>query len=183
LHKSIQNEKLATMSLEKHLILTGFMGAGKSTVGGEVAKKLGVPFYDNDVRIVARSGMAVKEIFARYGEEGFRRRERVAFLETLLHEKPGVIPTGGGFVSTEAGRQILLECGAPVVYLSAEFDTLAARVEADPVNIRPLFQNREQALGLLTVRIPWYAETATSVVDTENRPFEDIVKQVAWLAE
>ncbi len=171
------------MSLEKHLILTGFMGAGKSTVGREVAKKLDVPFYDNDARIVARSGFAVNEIFTRYTEVGFRRRERIALLQILGHEEPGVIATGGGIVSTEEGRQILLECGAPVVHLCARFDTLAARVEADSVNERPLFRDRVQAHELFVAREPWYAETATSVVGTDNRPLTDLVKQVAWLAE
>jgi len=166
------------MSATKHLILIGFMGVGKSTVGKRVAHELGLPFYDNDQWVVEQaSGMSIPRIFAEEKEEGFRKREITA-LTTILGLEPGIASTGGGYVSTELGRKSLKDCGVPVVYLQLDFETAAERVEADNENVRPLFDNRENALGLFTMRQDWYLEVATAIVDA-SRPLDVVAQELA----
>jgi shikimate kinase len=169
------------MAIEKHLVEVGFMGAGKSTVGKAVAKQLGVPFYDTDRRVAEVAGMSVPEIFAgKGGEPEFRVLEREALL-AILEEEPGIVATGGGIVSTHLGRQALIGCGSPVVWLRLDFATTKARVEEDAATQRPLFMDPAKALGLFVVREPWYAQVSTAEIDA-SRSVEVVAADVAAYA-
>ncbi len=170
------------MAIEKHLVEVGFMGAGKSTVGKAVAKHLGVPFYDTDRRVAEVAGISIPEIFAgKGGEPKFREFEREALM-AILEEEPGIVATGGGIVSTHLGRQALIGCGSPVVWLRLDFATTKARVERDVTTQRPLFADPAKALGLFVMREPWYEEVSTAEIDA-SQPIEVVIDEVASYVE
>lgn len=151
------------------LVLTGFMGMGKSTVGSMVAEELGVGYYDTDNWMETVLGIdvpaLVKSDMARF------REVESSTLRTILDQKTGVVSTGGGIVSTEIGRVALLSLDVPVVWLRASFDVAASRAMTDPGRERPLFSDVDTARRLFDERQQWYEETATDVVDA-SRPVE-----------
>src|SRR5262245_36798432 len=102
----------------RSVVLSGFMGTGKSTVGKLVAEKLGLPFVDTDVMLAAEAGMPVAELFVRDGEARFREREERLILALLSDEIPRVFALGGGSVTIPRVRCAALE-GATVVTLTA----------------------------------------------------------------
>lgn len=114
-------------------------------------------------------------------EPEFREREHDALL-SILEEEPGIVSTGGGIVSTQLGRDALIGCGLPVVWLRLDFVTTKARVDGDTTTRRPLFEDYEKALGLFVLRQPWYAEVSTAVVDA-SQPIEIVVSDVAGHVE
>ncbi len=126
----------------RRIIITGFMGAGKSTVGRLVANALGWQFIDTDAAISAREGMSIAELFAQFGEPAFRRIEREV-LQQALDQEEVVIATGGGALidadirAYAAGRGLL-------ICLSAHPDALAERLAAD--SERPLLRGDWRAL-------------------------------------
>src|SRR5262249_8883291 len=101
-------DRLAT-ALDRHLALVGFMGAGKTTLGEEVAERIGRRFLDLDREIEKGAGATIPEIFTRRGEEEFRELEQVAAIEVLRSEKPRVVAMGGGAVKSPAIRRALRE--------------------------------------------------------------------------
>lgn len=118
----------------KHVVLTGFMGVGKTAVGRRLARRLGRPFIDTDQLIEDDRGLSIAEIFARYGEEEFRRIER-ATVAGLAPERPSVIATGGGTFADEGNRERLRALGV-VVCLVTSIDTVVERVSRN--SRRPL---------------------------------------------
>src|SRR3954464_14108547 len=104
------------------IVLIGFMGAGKSSVGRTLARMTGRPRFDTDEMIASRFGLTISEIFEKRGEERFRDAESEA-LKELPSETDAIIVTGGGIVLRQANTARLRELGA-VVYLSADEDTL-----------------------------------------------------------
>lgn len=162
------------------VVLVGFMGSGKSSVGRELARRFGAPFVDVDERIESAAGAPIRELFAREGEPAFRERERAALREALS-VKGRVIATGGGAFSDEENR-VLLRAYAPVVYLEAAVETLLERLAGDLG--RPLLRggDREEVVReLLSRRIPGY-RTADVTVRTDGRTVGDVAAQVAdWI--
>jgi shikimate kinase len=142
---------------EKSIALIGLMGAGKSTVGRRLAKRIGLPFVDADGEIEAAAGLSVAEIFERHGEAHFRDGER-RVLARLIEGPPRVIATGGGaFMDPETRALILERCIA--IWLDAEIETLAERVGRR--DHRPLLKGKDPLAllgGLAEVRNPVYAE-------------------------
>jgi shikimate kinase len=136
------------------LVLTGFMGAGKSAVGKRVAERLGLPFVDLDERIEAAAGASVKAIFASGGEDEFRRVER-AELRRALAAGECVIAAGGGTLvdpeNLEAAREAAL-----VVWLNPTFATIVSRIGALGKSDRPLFRDEATAFDLYRARLPSY---------------------------
>ncbi|MDA0799112.1 MAG: 3-dehydroquinate synthase [Chloroflexi bacterium] len=116
------------MTTGSRIFLVGFSGTGKSAVGRRVARLLGWDFVDQDEYIVERSGMAVEQIFAGEGEDGFRRREREAITELAARDKV-VVSGGGGVMLQEACRSTMLDAGL-VVALEARPETIFARLTA-----------------------------------------------------
>jgi shikimate kinase len=140
-----------------HIALVGFMAAGKSTIGRQLALELGVPFIDTDDLIVARNG-AVADVFARDGEAGFRVVELEAIREAL-DGPDAVIALGGGAVTHEPTRRLLAERTLRV-YLDIAVDTLVTRLRRSRT-VRPILgpaPTEERVRELLALRDPLYRE-------------------------
>ena len=140
------------------------MGAGKTTVGKQLARRLGRPFYDSDHEIVARTGVPIPTIFEIEGEEGFRRREAQTLAE--LSEVPNIVlATGGGIVLNPDNRRCLHDTGW-VVYLNVPPAMLYERTRHD--RNRPLLQVADPLARLEelhAMRDPLYRETAHFVIE------------------
>lgn len=146
------------------IFLVGPMGAGKTTIGKLLAKRLGREFIDCDHYIVAQTGADIPWIFAKEGEEGFRGRE-TRVLEELTAMPNIVMATGGGAVGREENRKLLQQ--GFVIYLEASVDTQLIRTKKD--KNRPLLQNdnpRATLEALYQKRHPLYQEVATIIVPT-----------------
>jgi len=147
---------------EKSIVLVGLMGAGKSTVGRRLAKRIGLPFADADEEIEAAAGLTVAEIFERHGEAHFRDGER-RVLARLIAGPPSVIATGGGaFMDDETRALILARCTA--IWLDAEVETLAGRVGRR--GRRPLLEGQDPLVllqRLAEIRNPVYAEAHLTI--------------------
>ncbi|WP_341646096.1 shikimate kinase [Thauera sp. SDU_THAU2] len=146
------------------LILIGMMGAGKTTVGKELARRRKVRFADCDHEIIARTGVSIPTIFEIEGEEGFRRRE-TQMMDELSQEPDIVIATGGGVVTTPANRGLMRERGV-VVYLDVPPAVLYERTRHD--RNRPLLQvenPRQRIEELYRARDPLYREVAHLIVE------------------
>jgi shikimate kinase len=148
--------------------LVGLPGSGKSTVGRQLARRLGVPFADSDQVIEQRLGCSIREFFEREGEERFRDIEAMV-IEDLTRNHPGVLATGGGAVLRAENRSHLRSRGQ-VVYLRSTPEEVFRRLRYD-VN-RPLLQVSDplgRLRDLFAVRDPLYRETAHFVIET-GRP-------------
>jgi shikimate kinase len=156
------------MSASRHnIVLIGFMGSGKSSVGRLIAGRLGFHFVDTDALIVQRAGREIAEIFATDGEERFREIETAA-LESLALRDRCVIATGGGVVLRERNRELLRELGF-VVLLTAAEDVIFERVSRNAK--RPLLETanpRETVTALLAARQPAYAAAAQWTLDNST---------------
>jgi shikimate kinase len=170
-----QQDETRTASLPL-VILIGPPGAGKTTVGTELAARLGVTFLDTDSSIEAVAGKPVGDIFIEDGEPAFRELERAA-VAAAIAGKDGVIGLGGGAV-LDLGTQARL-ADQTVVYLSASFPELARRVGMD--RPRPLLigNPRAQLKALLERRLPIYEDLAWMTVDTDGREPGAIAGQIA----
>ncbi len=153
------------------------MGAGKTTVGRQLAAALGYAFVDADHEIEARTGADIPWIFDVEGEDGFRRRE-AQVIEELTARKHIVLATGGGAVLLSANRQVLHDRGF-VVYLSAHINQLLARTARD--RKRPLLRTdnpRAVFERLMLEREPLYCEAAHLVVNTDAGNVREAVNTI-----
>ena len=154
----------------------GFMGAGKSSVGRQLARRLGAEFIDVDDRIEADAGKTVEEIFSTEGEKTFRERERKA-IRTIVSVPGRVIAAGGGAFLDGENRD-RLKAYAPVIFLDVSPATALKRLAGDIS--RPLLsgEDREKAVKeLMERRRPAYLE-ADFRVSTENRPADRVADEV-----
>ncbi|UCD47046.1 MAG: shikimate kinase [Deltaproteobacteria bacterium] len=163
----------------RRAVLVGFMGAGKSSVGKELARRLGAEFVDVDDRIEAGAGRPIAEIFSLEGEQAFREREREAIRDAVA--VPGrVIATGGGAFLDGDNRE-RLKAYAPVIFLDVSPATALERLAGD--TSRPLLSggDRENAVKeLMERRRPAYRE-ADFQVSTENRTADGVAEEVFLL--
>ena len=147
---------------DRSIVLVGLMGAGKTTVGRRLARRLGLAFVDSDEEIERAADHSIAEIFDRFGEPSFRDGER-RVIARLIAGRPKVIATGGGAFLDEGTRALILDrCVA--VWLDADLDTLAERVTRR--DTRPLLRNREPMpvlRELLDKRTPVYAQAHVHV--------------------
>ncbi|MCD8223119.1 MAG: shikimate kinase [Clostridiales bacterium] len=160
--------------MKKNLILIGFMGAGKTSVGEAYAKKSGWPIVDTDQLIEEEAGMTISRIFAEKGETVFRETETAVMQRLLSDCDNTVISVGGGLPLREENRKILKELGT-VVFLRVQKETVLKRLAGDTT--RPLLQTDdvEARVGeLLAYRNPIYAEAAHIVIDTDDRTPDEI---------
>ncbi len=152
------------MKLRKTVVMVGMMGAGKTAVGRELARRLDVPFRDSDEEIQRAANMTIAEIFARDGEEFFRLRE-AEVITRLMREGPCILSIGGGAFLAEATRALISAHGVSV-WLRADLDLLWSRVKGKTT--RPLLRTenpRATLAALLEARTPHYAH-ADLVVDS-----------------
>lgn len=162
------------------IILVGMMGAGKTTIGRQLAKEMNRKFIDLDHELEARCGVRVATIFDFEGEEGFRKRES-AVLDAVSRMPGIVLATGGGAILSSLNRQYLRERGT-VVYLRASVDELYRRVARD--KNRPLLQNsdpRGTLARLVEQREPLYHEVAHFAFETGSAPVAHVVRQLLAL--
>jgi len=151
------------------------MASGKSTVGRELARRLGWEFVDLDAHIETREGQTIPEIFTEHGEPEFRVAETRALrdlADTLEHDI--VVALGGGAFTQEKNRELLRAW--PTVFLQAPVDELWRRCSEDP-EIRPLRKDRRQFAQLYADRLPYYRQTTISV-ETSGKDAASICAEI-----
>ena len=140
------------------IVLIGLMGAGKSSIGRRLARRLGVPFVDADEEIERAAGRSISDIFAEFGEAAFRDGERRVIARLLSDDAPKVVATGGGaFLDPET--RALIKRRAISIWLDADIEVLARRTQRR--NTRPLLEgqdHREVLARLAAERAPVYGE-------------------------
>lgn len=157
-----------------NIVLIGFMGSGKTTVGQALSEKCGREFLDTDALIEAEEGRKISEIFAKEGEGHFRKLEYAA-LKSLLEVKDKIISTGGGIVTYPDNRGLLKKAGK-VVYLRVKPETVVKRLEGD--ESRPLLMGDDKLSkveNLLSSRKAMYEEAADIIIDVDYLLVEETV--------
>ncbi|ESQ11477.1 MAG TPA: shikimate kinase AroK [Chromatiaceae bacterium] len=161
----------------QNIFLVGPMGAGKSTIGRQLAQSLGYEFQDSDHEIQRRTGVDIATIFEYEGEEGFRNRERQVIMDLAARENM-VLATGGGVVLIAENRQQLAARGL-VIYLHCSPEQQYARTARD--RNRPLLDSddpQQTLRDLMAKREPIYRQVADMVVSTESRGTASVVKEI-----
>lgn len=165
------------------IVLVGLPGSGKSTVGRQLARRLGLSFTDSDHVIEQRIGCAIREFFEREGEGAFRDVEESVIHDLTAGGLPGVLATGGGAVLRAANRQRLRGAGK-VIYLRSTPEEVFRRVRHD--GNRPLLQVADP-LGRLRIlfdeRDPLYVETAHFVIETGRPSVPTLVNMILMQLE
>lgn len=160
------------------VVLLGLRGAGKTTVGKKLARRMRLPFVELDSRIEEAAGLALREIFSMHGEEYYRRLEREALAALVREQRPVVVAAGGGIVTSPEAMQ-LLDRHAVTVWLRAEPEDHWTRVMHQG-DRRPM-ENQPQAMDALRAlharREPLYAR-ADFAVDTSGRAADDVAVSV-----
>ncbi len=156
------------------IVLTGFMGAGKTTVGRRLAAQLGWEFVDLDTLIEQRTGLTVPQIFAEKGEPAFRRIESVA-LAVALGRKQIVLALGGGTPELLTNRLLLEQTpGTLTVYLHAPLEVLVSRCLAQQDGSeRPVLANKKELSQRFEARLPHYERLAGLTIDTVSTTAEE----------
>jgi shikimate kinase len=165
------------MAVAQNLFLVGPMGAGKTTIGRQLARELKRAFLDSDREIEARTGADIPLIFELEGEAGFRRRE-AAVIDELTAREGVVVATGGGAVLLPENRAALMGRGL-VIYLAAPLDQLVERTRRD--RNRPLLQTddpRAKLEALMAERDPLYRGVADLIVATDRRTVRSVVREI-----
>ena len=170
--KTIANEAIPVTLPEdlKRIVLTGFMGAGKTSVGRLLAKELGWEFLDLDAHLEARAGASIATLFSTHGEAHFRRLESSALANALA--RPLTVLALGGGTPEELTNRLLLEQtpGTLVIFLDAPFETLYDRCMlesfASPEHIRPVLASPVDAEIRFRNRLPLYRRLARLIVPT-----------------
>jgi shikimate kinase len=160
----------------KHnIILIGFMGSGKTSVGDRLAERLSYRFRDTDQLLEQKARDTINHIFAAHGEEYFRNLETDLLNELLPGINQTVLSTGGGLPLREQNAQLLKEMGY-VVYLKASKQTTVQRLKGDTT--RPLLQGEEleqKVERMLSIRSPIYERAAHKIVVTDDKNINEIV--------
>src|SRR5690606_3304172 len=173
-----QQDDLEAMSPPRNLVLIAPMGAGKSAVGRQLARMLGLDFVDSDEEVERRTGVDIPFIFEKEGEAGFRRRE-AAVIDELTQRQGIVLATGGGAILDPDSRSRLGARGF-VIYLHASVEQQLERTSKG--RGRPLLENRPRAkvlAELMEVREPLYREIADLVVETDGRRVQAVAREIA----
>lgn len=157
-------------------VIIGPPGSGKTTIGGALAERLGVPLRDTDADVEAVAGKPIGEIFIDDGEERFRELERAA-VAAALAEHEGVVALGGGAVLAAETRELL--GGHTVVYLKVGLSEAIKRVGLATARPLLVLNPRSQMRKLLEERLPIYERLATVSVDTDGREPAEIVEEIA----
>ncbi len=157
-----------------NIILTGFMGSGKTTFGIKLARRSGFTFLDMDAEIEAQAGMPIVDIFSTYGEAYFRDLEH-AFLQSLSKKQNLVLSTGGGIVLNPDNMAILKQCGT-IVFLSPPPEVLLERLSGDTT--RPVIAGKTPAeiLDLYHQRLPYYQQYADMILDGGAQSMEQLLQ-------
>ncbi len=162
------------MKNKQNIFLIGPMGAGKTTMGRQIARRLNMDFEDSDHAIESHTGVDIALIFEKEGEAGFRKRES-AMIDELTQQSHLVLATGGGAVLAEENRRHLQNRGL-VIYLHSDIKHLLERVGHDKK--RPLLQTANPAATLaeiMKIREPLYRETADIIINTGQQSIRAVI--------
>jgi len=162
------------MDTKQNIFLIGPMGAGKTTMGRQIAKRLHMNFEDSDHAIEAHTGADIPLIFEKEGEDGFRKRE-ILIIDELTQQPNLVLATGGGAVLAAENREHLKSRGI-VIYLHSDIKYLIERTRHD--KNRPLLQTPNPAAKLkelMTIREPLYRQTADIIVNTGQQSIKTVI--------
>lgn len=157
-----------------NIVLIGFMGSGKSSVGRALAKQKNMYFIDTDALIESFEGQKIRDIFAEKGENYFRELEKNCFEWLSNNVSSAVISTGGGMPTVIDDFSKL----GKTIYLKVDFETLLGRLKAEEFDKRPLFQDIEFARKIFESREPIYTAKASLIIDA-NVKFEDVLKGIS----
>lgn len=164
--------------MKDNIILTGFMGCGKTSVGIKLSYALRRTMIDTDKWIEKKQNMTVSEIFENYGEAAFRQMETDCIKELITSRNHQIISTGGGLPVKEENRSLLKELGR-VYYLKVTPETVYERLKGDTT--RPLLQG-ENPKGrieeLLSKRASCYEDGADVIIDVSEKSFEMIIEEI-----
>jgi shikimate kinase len=171
----VHSDRLRDAARGPLVVLVGVPGAGKSTVGEALARRLGVGFRDTDADVESTTGRAIADIFIDSGEPEFRRIEAAA-VATAMAEHEGVLALGGGAVTDPGTRALLV--GGPVVWLRVGL--AAASQRAGLSGARPVLLGnvRAQMKALMDARAPLYTEVARLVVETDTLSVDESVQEI-----
>ncbi len=168
---------MAEIGSRTNIVLVGPMGSGKSAVGKQLARELGLDFVDSDAEIETRTGVDISYIFEKEGEAGFRVREREVINE-LTKRQGIVLATGGGAVLEPDNRRLLSDCGT-VVYLKTTIEEQLERTRH--TRHRPLLVDRDPEAvltELMKIRAPLYEEVSDLTVKTGERRVGAVVSEI-----
>ena len=160
-----------------NIVLIGFMGSGKSSIGRVLAKQKGMYFIDTDSLIESFEGQKIRDIFANHGEGYFRELEKKTFNWLSSCVDNAVVSTGGGMPTVINDFSSL----GKTIYLKVDFETLLERLKAEEFDKRPLFADVEFAKKIFEIREPIYTQKADLIVDA-NMEFESVLKEVSGKA-
>jgi shikimate kinase len=161
----------------RNIVLVGFMGSGKSSVGREIARRLGFRFIDTDTTIRQKHGKSIPDIFASFGEPFFRDEENKA-LQDLQDVEHVVVATGGGIVLQPRNHALLCSLGV-VVWLTATEEVIWERVSRN--RNRPLLRTpdpRTTISNLMATRYPLYGSLSHITVETSGLTHQEVAEQV-----
>lgn len=163
----------------KNIILIGFMGCGKTSVGKRLAESENMEFLDTDEWIEREQQTTISEIFETKGEAAFRNMETECLRQILEYTgKPFVLSVGGGLPIREENRKLLLQIGH-VVYLKASPEVIYKRLHNDKT--RPLLQGmnpRGRIMDLMNARKNYYEDAAEYIIHVDDRGFSDIIEEI-----
>ena len=158
--------------MAQNLVLIGFMGSGKSTIGAHLAQSLDRFLLDTDLILQSTFDLSINEFFTRYGEAEFRDKEGKLIEWLATNAKNAVIATGGGMPIFNDVRQMGL-----VVFLSLEFEEILARLDSTQIAKRPLFKDKDKAYKLFLERKDIYEKSADIVINA-NQTKERIIQKI-----
>jgi len=161
------------------LVLIGFMGVGKTSVGKKLAKKLDFKFIDTDYEIEKLENKTISQIFEDYGEEYFRTLE-TRVLKNSLKEKNIIISTGGGIITNKENYEILKN-EKNVIFLDASVETIISHLYNE-INKRPLLKNSKNLSDkieeLLSIRYEKYKEVSDILIKVDNKNIDEVISQI-----
>ena len=169
--------------MKNNIILIGYMGCGKTTLGKKLSYRERIALLDTDKRIEQKQKKTINEIFDEDGEPAFRQMETECLKEFLDYSDRYVISVGGGLPMKEENRALMKQLGT-VIYLKAEPDTIYERLKNDTT--RPLLRGdnpQEKIKTMIEMRNPYYEEAADVIVSVDRKSFEDIIQEILTAAK
>ncbi len=161
------------------VILIGFMGVGKTSVGKKLARQLNFNFIDTDYEIEILANKTISEIFEQYGEEYFRKLEN-SILEKSVKNENVIISTGGGIIATKENYNIL-KCEEKVIFLDASVETIISHLKKE-INKRPLLKESEnlnkKIEELLAIRYEKYRDVSDILIDINGKNIDEVISQI-----
>ena len=167
-----------SLCTDSHIVLVGMMGAGKSSVGRALARRLDRELLDSDEMIEQRDGRTVREIWLDDGEPAFRKLETEVLADAIAAPTPSIVAAAGGVVLSEENRAVLKGGGAHVVWLLADVELLLERVRNGMH--RPLLDDDPEGTlrAMYEERADLYQEVADAIVSVDHRSINDVAGAV-----